>query len=227
MRKQICFPVKESLIQSVGFERWEILNRFGEEANYGEIYTACLNKDCKFVLKYMPYDKDNTEKGIIKEVTIQNKCADLNLSLPIIDAWLCEEGGAFVMKKLDYTVANLFNMYQTNTVRNLILANIIMILDKLHLHKLYHGDLHLNNIMVKQHKKIVEKNIDELELYNLSSYSYYFIDFGMSGKLNEKTMKYTYKDYSDIYDHLQELQDEDPSFDNTVEIMKIHMKKFD
>lgn len=227
MKNKICFPVKESLVKSVGFDRWEILNRFGEEANYGEIYTVCAENDCDYVLKYMPFDKENTEEGITKEVNIQNKCAALNLSLPVIDAWLCDKGGALVMKKLDYTIANLLAEYTTDAVRSLILANIVMILDKLHLHGLYHGDLHLNNIMVKENNKNIDRNLHELEIYNLTRYSYYFIDFGMSGELNEKTQKYIYKDYSDVYDHLLDLQDEDASFNNVVEIMKIHMKKFD
>lgn len=122
MKKKICFPVKESLIESVGFERWEILNQFGEEANYGDIYAVCLSNQCDYVLKYMPFDRENTEEGITKEVKIQNQCAQLNLALPIIDAWLCEDGGALVMGKLDYTIANLLTAYTTDAVRNLILA---------------------------------------------------------------------------------------------------------
>ena len=228
MKKQICFPVTEKLVEGAGFVRWEILNRFGEEACYGEIYTACLENKCDYVLKYMAYDNDNTAEGITNEVNIQKQCSKLNLCLPVIDAWLCDEGGAMVMNKLDYTMANLFMQYKSEHIRNLILSNIIMLLDKLHMNGFYHGDLHLNNMMVKSKNKNLSLVLeDELKFYGLEDYSYYFIDFGKAGILTEETNKYIYKDYADIYDHLLELREEDETLEPITDVMKIHMQKFD
>ena len=182
--------------------------RFGEEANYGEIYSACLGKDCEYVLKYLAFDNCNTEDEIRNEIEMQNECAKINLALPVIDFWFSNDGGSIVMHKLDYTAANLFTVYKTDAERMLILANILVILNKLHSNGFYHGDLHLNNIMTK--------GID-----------YYFIDFGMSGRLTSLTLNKRYKDYADIYDHLLELQDDDPSMENITKIMKIHMESLE
>ena len=190
------------------YKRFE---RFGEKANYGEIYSACLDRDCQYVLKYLSFDNGNTEQGIRNEIKIQNEVAKINLALPVIDYWFSEEGGSIVMDKLDYTTANLFTVYKSDAERTLILANILAILHKLHSNGFYHGDLHLNNIMVK-------------------GKDYCFIDFGMSGKLDMNSdldSKKKYKDCGDIYDHLLELQDEDPSLENTVKIMKIHMENLE
>ena len=183
--------------------------RFGEKANYGEIYSACLEKDCEYVLKYMAFDNGNSEEGIRNEIEMQNECAKINLALPIIDFWFSTEGGSIIMNKLHCTVANLFTAYKSDVERTLILANILMILQKLHSNGFYHGDLHLNNIMIE-------------------GKDYYFIDFGMSGRLTnldlDLDLKRKYKDYTDILDHLLDLQDEDPSMENTVRVMKIHME---
>ena len=188
------------------YKRFE---RFGEKANYGEIYSACLDRECQYVLKYLPFDNGNSEQGIRNEIEMQNEVAKINLALPVIDYWFSDEGGSIVMDKLDYTAANLFTVYRSDAERTLILANILMILSNLHSSGFYHGDLHLNNIMIKGR-------------------DYYFIDFGMSGRMNRLTnLKNKYKDYGDIYDHLLELQDEDPSMKNTVKIMKIHMENLE
>ena len=229
MKKQICFPVRQKLRESVGFDRWEILNRFGEEANYGEIYSVCLKSNCDYVLKYMPYDNENTEEAIINEFNIQTECAKFDLCLPVIDAWLCDEGGAIVMGKLDYTVANLFLLYKSDFVRNKILQSILYLIRELHSHNFYHGDLHLNNIMVKVRNfniNFEEDEINEDKLYDLYDYKYYFIDFGMGGVLNGNERK-RYKDYSYAYDHLQELEDEDPTLGSAIQIMREFMEKFE
>ena len=232
MKKQICFPVRERLKESVGFDRWEILNRFGEEANYGEIYSVCLKNNCDYVLKYLPFESENTQEGIVNEVNIQTECAKFNLCLPVIDAWLCDKGGAIVMGKLDYTLANLFLLYKSDNVRKKILHEMLFLIQTLHSHNFYHGDLHLNNIMVKvgNFDIDVEENNDEDELYELYHYKYYFIDFGMGGILNGKESeneRRKYRDYSYAYDHLQDLEEEDPTLENTVQIMREFMEKFE
>jgi len=179
MKKKICYPVKEKVISSNCLDRWEVLERVGEEANYGEIWAACCEKDCEYVLKYLSYENNNTKKDILNEINIQNECAELGLCPKISDAWFCEEGGAIVMELFHTTVASLFLRYKTDLVRQMILANVIVLLEKLHIYGIYHGDLHLNNIMVKGKRNKI-KNKDEEEQYNSKDFRYYFIDFGKS-----------------------------------------------
>jgi len=227
MKRSICYPVKETLVSSPCLNRWEILERMGEEANYGEIWAACCEKDCEYVLKYLPYENDNSKENILNEINIQNECAELGLCPKIKDAWLCEEGGAIVMNSLDMTVANLFLKYKSDVVRQMILANIIVLLEKLHIHGIYHGDLHLNNIMVKGKRR---KSKNEEEEYNLKEYKYYFIDFGKSGKFERMDDFHIYRDYDNILGHLLDLVDENPKDEglhNIVKTMKVHIKKFE
>ena len=231
-KKQICYPVKQKLItnNNTCSIQWELLQRFGEEANYGEVWIACCRKDCDYVLKYMSYENNNKKEDIINEVNIQDECSALGLCPKIADAWLCEEGGAIVMEKFQITVANLLLEYKSGNVKQLILANILSLIDRLHLHGIYHGDLHLNNIMVKINKNVDNTDISDKEHYILSNYQYYLIDFGKGGKFKDYSDGHVYKDYYEIYSHIEDLKDdypEDEELKNLWEIMQIHMKKFD
>lgn len=200
---------------------WGTISRFGEECNYGEIYVGKLGKVCNFVLKYLSYENSNTDEMIDNEIKMQNECAKFGLCLPLIDFYFSETGGTLVTRKLDYTIANLFLQYKSLAIRNLILSNVLLLIERLHSKGFYHGDLHLNNIMVKA--KEVQKTVEdenELEFYMSQNYTYYFIDFGKAGKMEDE---YCYKDYSEVYDHLYELCEEDTSLKTIIQIMKISM----
>ena len=73
----ICYPVIKKIIDKNNCdkqnEKWEYLERIGEEANYGEIYGACCNKDCNYILKFIPYEKENTQEEILNEINIQKE----------------------------------------------------------------------------------------------------------------------------------------------------------
>jgi serine/threonine protein kinase len=229
--KQLCYPVKEKLLvnDEECLEKWELLKRIGEESTYAEVWIVCCNGNCDYVLKYLPYENDNTKEGIIEELNVQNKCSELDLCPKIADAWLCDEGGAIVMEIFQVTIANLLLQYKSDVVRNIILANVIAMLDKLHYHGFYHGDAHLNNFMVKE-EKIEKGNYTEEEKYNLKNYKYYFIDFGKSGKLKDMGDPNIEKDYKEVYDHLLDLVDEnseDIGLKNLSDVMLTHIKKFD
>jgi len=84
--KKICYPVKEKVISSSCSDKWEVLERMGEESSYGEIWAACCEKDCDYILKYIPYENDSTKDIILNEINIQNECANLGHLLD-----LCEE----------------------------------------------------------------------------------------------------------------------------------------
>lgn len=227
--KKICYPLKEKIITSPCSEKWEVLERFGEQANYGEIWAACCEKDCDYVLKYLAYENDNTKEAILNEMEIQNECASLGLCPKIEDAWFCEEGGAIVMELFHETVLNLLFHFQSSSVKQIILANILVILEKLHIYGIYHGDLHLNNIMVKG-DKIDDDFKNEEDEFNAQNYKFYFIDFGKGGKFQRMDDEHIYKDYFEIFSHLDDIAHENPDDEGLMEIfktMKTHMKRFD
>ncbi len=209
---------------------WQRLSKFGEKCNYGKIYSGKLGKACNFVLKYLPYDNGNTDEMIDNEIKMQMKCSKLDLCLPLIDFELSETGATLVMRKLDCTIANLFLQYKSLAVRNLILSNVLLLIEKLHSNGFYHGDLHLNNMMVKSKcDGEVMSDTSELEFYTLQNYKYYFIDFGKSGEIGDggyykdcsEIGDGYYKDYSEVLDHLCELYEQDHTLNPIVEIMKI------
>ncbi len=202
---------------------WQRLSKFGEKCNYGKIYSGKLGKACNFVLKYLPYDNGNTDEMIDNEIKMQMQCAKLDLCLPLIDFEFSERGATLVMRKLDYTIANLFLQYKSLAVRNLILSNVLLLIEKLHSNGFYHGDLHLNNMMVKSQAGDIPVSTNELDLYTLRNYKYYFIDFG---KVGETEGEY-YKDYSEVLDHLCELSEEDHTLNPIVQIMKIFINNLD
>lgn len=229
MEKTLCYPITEKLITtSKSCDKWILFEEIGEPGAHGIIWSVCCNEDCNHVLKYMPYD-DNSYESIINEITIQNLCSQINMCPKIEDAWICETGGAIVMELYEMTVKQLLFEFKDDEVRQKILANVIAMLDKLHLKGIYHGDLHLDNIMVKSSSNSKQTK-NPLELYNSRDYKYYFIDFGLSGRLYVMDDEHIKNDYSDISAHLRDLIDEnpsDPGFIKLYEIFKIHKKKFD
>ena len=148
----LCYPITERLFSSECDHQWERKNVLGTDGTYGEIWSVCCVHDCNHVLKYMPYNdgiRMNTKEDIINEINIQNKCANIGLCPYIQDAWLCKTGGVFVMDLYTLTCRQLLLMYNNIIDKQKILAHIVTLIDKLHRHGIYHGDLHLDNIMVK------------------------------------------------------------------------------
>ena len=232
---RICYPIREKIIPRTCPYEWRVLNRMGEEANYGQIWATCCDQDCSYVLKYLAYNNDNTKEVILNEISIQNECSELGLCPQIHEAWFCDEGGAIVMDLVHITAANMFLKYKTPIVRQMILANIIVLLEKLHIRGIYHGDLHLHNIMIR-HNTIIKHNGEnsgeetEEENYELKEFEYLFIDFGKGGKFERMDDPHIYRDYDQILGHLLDLCDENPDdtgLTDIVKTMKIHMKRFD
>jgi len=239
MKKRICYPVKEKIVDNTCKTEWELLNKFGEDATYGEIYTVCCNTKCDYVLKFLPYSDTeenigSTKEDIINEISIHQECASLGLCPQLRDAWLCDEGGAFVIGKLDETAANLLIKYKSDIVRNQIFSHIISLVDKMHLYGIIHGDLHLNNIMVKGDDSIDEdeciREKTEEECFEMKNYTFYLIDFGKGKKVKNIMDPGIINDFSDIQGHIMDLVDEypeDKGLKNIAKCMKIYMKKFD
>jgi hypothetical protein len=87
------------------------------------------------------------------------------------------------MDGLDFTVSELFEQYWDPNVNGLIVKSLFDLLDRLHQIGLNHGDLHLDNIMVKDGNPKLEHfneehniQMSEIERYNHHNYRYYFID---------------------------------------------------
>lgn len=183
---------------------WHIAHRTGEESSYGEMWQACCNNDCNYVLKYQTFGRPEryefggesyekvTRKSIEKEIELQNKIADEGLTVHITDAWFCKNGGVIIMPALENTVRNLIQyVYDDPEIISKIIDKCLYLVKKLHKKGFYHGDTHLNNFMVTKRGK---------------NYKYYFIDFGRSGKL-DGDKEFIRQDYISIYMDLNNIKD--------------------
>ena len=231
---KLCYPVKEKIVssdQSCPTE-WEIVSQVGEHSAYGEIWTACCGTDCAHVLKFLPYD-GNSREAILNEIEIQTRCSELGLCPRIRDAWFCgdekdnEGGGAIVMEVFDQTVKQLLMEFKSDIVRNKILNEVLVLIDRLHLNGIYHGDLHWDNIMVRVGNRIFD-GADEDRLYEDRDYSFFLIDLGQAGYIQSKEDMRL--DYQILIDHLVDLyyEDEaDPGLYRLVQMLERQITKFD
>lgn len=219
--KSLCYPVRKKLVENRTCKvEWELLNEVGVRGAHGQVWSVCCENDCQHVLKYMPYE-DNDKDAILNEIVVQQKCASLGLCPLVEDAWLCDDGGAMVMTMYQITARQLLLAYTDPEIRNRILDSIISLVQSLHANGMYHGDLHLDNIMINS-KKILPV-LDEMINYENSEYKFYFIDFGTGGFMvhdNERILE----DYMAIYDHINDLMYERPN--DNFKTLYDRMKKY-
>ena len=214
-----CYPIIELILDSPQSCKhdWKMTEVIGTDGTYGEVWAVCCQDDCNHALKYMPYDdvksgRQNTKEDIINEMKLQQTCAEKGLCPFIKQAWMCRAGGAIVMDLYDVTVRQLLTETVDINVHANILAYVLALVDKLHRHGIYHGDLHLDNVMVN--KKLNK---------------YQFIDLGKGGTFTNMDDIHIQDDYIEIASHIQDMTFEYPDhkFDKLYETMKIHLTKFD
>jgi tRNA A-37 threonylcarbamoyl transferase component Bud32 len=163
MNDTIFLPVKNTKCPS----GWKFTNYIGEGSN-ARTYQTCCKKRCNYVAKIMQnVDIDRWEN----EILIQNKAAEIDVSIPVIDHFHNSQGYFIIMKALQSTIYNIFfNINENNDITDdekiLLLYNYyIKIKDKLYKmmkNGIQHNDIKLDNIMVDNDDNV------------------YFIDFGSS-----------------------------------------------
>lgn len=229
-----CLPLKrfkfktDNKLKCINDDKsWIYKQRIGKPSSYGEVWQACCEKDCRYVAKYQSFGKSDsisdlyyptsTPKDIEKEIKLQDEIADKGLSVPIIDSWICEHGGIIIMQALKETVSDLILQYKTITVRKMIINKIISLLDKLHKAGFYHGDAHLNNIMVTYDTDVYLEGYkkypkNEKQRYTYIDYKFYFIDMGQSGYLEgdiEEINFFKKYDFTKVYTDIDDSIDDD------------------
>ena len=138
---------------------------------YSTIWEVCCGDNCNFVLKR---NKPGIKTDLKKEAAILVKCANAGLCPKVYYSSETE----FIMDRLDFPVSKLFEQYDDPIVNELIVKSLFDLLDRLHQIGLIHGDLHLENIMVKDGNPGLKEDlpISDLERYRQHDYSYYFVD---------------------------------------------------
>jgi tRNA A-37 threonylcarbamoyl transferase component Bud32 len=190
-KSSLCFPLTSYFVSSR--KNWTVGTYFSTENSYGEIWQACLAKDCNYILKWQKYgvpkDREElnyekvTKTTIIHEINMQKKFAELNLAPEVTDSWFCLSGGVIVMPALKITIRLLLEKYTSSEVKHTIIGCCLGLLNRLHGLGYVHGDPHLNNIMVDTEitdSSDSSEEENELNEYKRLNYKYYFIDMGRS-----------------------------------------------
>lgn len=191
----LCYPLDKGLDKGLDKE-WIIKDQIGEESAYGTVYQACKDSKCNYVMKYQSYGEVKrsgmdfynqlTKSDIEKEIAMQIAVAKIRLAPPLVDSWFCTNGGVIIMPMMQITIKRLLEIYNTIDLRLRILGNAIGLIQKLHDNGIYHGDTHLNNIMVNRDPDYeYDKDINLQQDFEEANYSYKFIDFGRSGYIKD------------------------------------------
>lgn len=228
MAQSICsgkveyYPVNKK--NTCDADSWEIKERIGEESAYGELWKACCDKRCAFVMKFQKYGYPErsefmeeyepvTQQTLMNEIDMQNSVAKLGLAIPVVNSWFCDKGGVIIMRSLKATVREILKTYSNPEVIGTIIVKCLGMIERLHLSGFVHGDTHLNNFMVTYREDDAteaEDEEDEMEKYKIYDYNFFFIDFGRSSVLesgknkNEQILEDYYKfttDIQNIYDN--------------------------
>lgn len=146
--------------------KWTIKNKLSSaaESAVGDIWSVCTQQTCQLVLKHVPLKDEKEWKEFQTEVSNQTACARHGLCPPVLDSWKCTCGAAMVMPKMSITVAQMLNKMEEQKIDQGVIICVFMkvfeLIKRLHTEaQMVHGDLHLNNIMVKP-SSLPNKQID-------------------------------------------------------------------
>jgi serine/threonine protein kinase len=129
----ICFPITKYYQRDPKYKdcAWRVIEEKLGSGQFGTVYPACCNADCKYVAKFIPFSRESesrflksatleqviaegkllttTPEKFEKEVEIQSLCAapKYNVCVPVLDSWRCEHGGMIIMPALRITLQNL------------------------------------------------------------------------------------------------------------------------
>jgi serine/threonine protein kinase len=192
-------------------EKWKFSNNI-----YGDHIYNVINSDdsCQYVAKILKIDSREDEPGwytsfdrVRNELTISKLMSDEGLGPKIYDMSLNEKEGIIIMDKFDSNLVQLMLKYKTDrTIKMLdIINNVTIIVNKMHLLGIYHGDLHLRNILYKKTGGVI-----------ISDFGYSLLTTSQELKDSELTHLDGFKEiYKLINDESLKIYDED-SFDNVM-----------
>lgn len=122
----------------------------------GEIFSACCDTDCNFVLKKVSFKKISgkipiTIEQFQKEIRNQSEASKYYLAPKIVFSYLLEESqeAGFIMERLDETLLD-YLLNEKNTLDNKMdyLEKAVDTLKGLHEVGISHGDIKLENFMI-------------------------------------------------------------------------------
>jgi len=136
---------------------------------YGSISEACLNSECKYVVKLIPLSHEKIYKTFLREALIAPIMAKHGIGPKIHDIFVCLNAGYIIMDRWEgsirkLTVNNLLNEYHLTDICDKIV--------KMHNLGVIHGDLHTANVLFRTNK--------------IGGYDFCITDYGLSLYFEDK-----------------------------------------
>jgi hypothetical protein len=240
---ELVYPKVEVLYGSEKSTQWKLIGH-PMVTDYATLSDVIVDEQV-YILKFIPYAITERD-AILGEIDLQHESSLIGVSPAILEAWLSDHGGVIVMEKLGAHASDLLLHYASLGVKQLILANIMTLIGKLHLHKIYHGDTHFGNILVvaegeasssfkrNPQRPLRDVTVDggeEFVDYVRKGYRFYLIDFGEGGRLSGQTddIQKIKQDYSGLEMGLYDLLTENytPSLRNVYDTLTVFLRRFD
>lgn len=93
---------------------WDInKNRLAVGA-FGGVYNACCKGDCEYIAKIIA-QKYGNNFAVLKEIEFQNKAAEKNISIPVLDHYHYKKFYIMIMKSLHMTLAVFIRNVKSNS----------------------------------------------------------------------------------------------------------------
>ena len=164
------------------------------EGNQGQVYQACCDGDCKYIVKAIDHKGSWTFDDIQAEITMQQKFAKNGLTPPVREAFMCDNWSYIVSDAKVETLINILTRLagrfeegqwdfekvpQVQSAMLQLLQRAVEVIEEANARGLMHDDGHMSNFMVDvssvYDEESLQKALDTLQL----------IDFGYSKVLSD------------------------------------------
>ena len=132
--------------------------RLGADSVFGEVFQACRDEKCKYVLKCLELKPDQSMSDFYNEVRMQEVCASKGLCMPVEDSWGCDDkkGGSIITELLDVTLLEYLESTDDIGKKWEMIWKALTSIFKLHNEAfIAHLDDHLNNFMLSEDHKLM------------------------------------------------------------------------
>jgi hypothetical protein len=177
------------------------------EGNQGQVYQACCDGDCKYIVKAIDHKGSWTFDDIQGEITMQQKFAKKGLTPLVREAFMCDNWSYIISDAKVETLMNIltrlagrfessqwaFDKYpQVKSAMIQLLQRAVEVIEQANSHGLMHDDAHMSNFMVDvklvTDEQSLKKALETLQL----------IDFGYSKVLSDDPEEKAQQEYDDM-----------------------------
>jgi hypothetical protein len=164
------------------------------EGNQGQVYQACCDEDCKFIVKAIDHKGRWTFDDIQAEISMQQNFAKNGLTPPVREAFMCDNWSYIISDAKVQTLLNILeeladvpkagkwdfeNSSFIKSAMTKLLQRAVEVIEEANSHGLMHDDAHMSNFMVDV------AVVDDEESLQKALKSLQLIDFGYSKVLSD------------------------------------------